>query len=497
MSGDAQFDASLPTPYAENWRESYRANPADSPRMASYQAPGGEAIPFIQKGFRFSGGQSQDTAEYPFGGLWSHEYLNEKPQTLNIEGYLRGPAYIIQRNKLIEALRVPTGDDNPGYVDLPFWGRFPVVVGENYEISENSGEQGQCEVSIPFRRAGVSVSERAAEQSSADARMEKAIVQLQTAATDNFEARLTNTSAGSSPGGGGEGSDPGGGEGSGPGDGGDPGGGDGGGGSDPGGGSDTGSGGDVMLDNAAFVSGFTQLKTILLNIAGRVQGAKTTLNTMTGKILGITNLINQGVRSPRELSQALFNAGASIAGGILDIKNSIETYGQTADMLPGGTSASSKPTLPYPDNEKNALLSFLLSDSYVLSDNTVTTSQTNTKTAIENLYRTMAFSTAIQIIIQYDRLTYRKTQAYWQLIRKLEESINRENPVVYAALQETRTALSRKLAENELSREMTRIIAAPSPLLYVAHYLGCDEDKIRELNTIPDSFVAGGSIVYV
>jgi hypothetical protein len=97
----ARFNASLPTPYEENWREAYRADSGDSPRTASYQAPGGEAIPFIQKSFRFSGGQSQDTAEYPFGGLWSNEYLNEKPQSLTVEGYLRGPAYIAQRNKLI------------------------------------------------------------------------------------------------------------------------------------------------------------------------------------------------------------------------------------------------------------------------------------------------------------------------------------------------------------------------------------------------------------
>lgn len=474
MDGGGRFDAALPDPYAGNWREAYRASPADSPRTASYQPPGGEAVSFIQSGFRFSGGQAQDTAEYPFGGLWSNEYLNEKPQTLAVEGYLRGPAYIVQRNKLIEALRIPTNDDNPGYIDLPLWGRFPVVVGDSYEISENTGEQGQCGISIPFRRAGVSTAERAAAQPSTDMRLDKAAADLQTAAADNFEAELADD-AGPSPGGGG--SDPGGGPG--------PGGGGGGGGSDPGPG--------AALDNAAFAAGFTQLKNTLLSIIGRVQGAQTTLNAMTAKALGITSLINQGIRSPRELSQALFNAGASIAGGILEIKNSIEMYGQAADAR----AASSKPELPKPDNEKNVLLSFLLSDAYTLSVDSVTAGQAATKSAVENLYRIMAFSASIQIIANYDRLTYRKAGDYWQLFSRLEKSINRENPAVYAALQDIRAALSQKLLEKEISREMTRVIPAASPLLHAAHYLGCGEDKIRELNAVADSFAVEGDVIYV
>jgi hypothetical protein len=479
MGTGSRFDASPPMPYAkEDWRTAYRADPADSPRAASYQAPGGMAVPFIQKGFRFSGGQSRDTAEYPFGGLWSHEYLNEKPQTLTVEGYLRGPAYIVQRNKLVEALRVPTGDDNPGYIDLPFWGRFPVVVDDHYEIAESTDEQGQCAVSLSFRRAGVSITERMAALPSAGIQVEKAIVKLQTAAIDDFEARLAGA-AGSPPGG----------DSPGPGDGGD------GGGSDPGGG-DSG-GANSPLDTATFASGFSQLKATLLTIIGRIQGAKTTLNTMTGKVLGITSLINQGIRSPRELAQALFNAGTSIAGGVLEIKNSIALYGQTAGMLSGNGAASSNPELPSPDNEKNVLLFFLEAGGFTLSVDTATVSQTATKTAVENLFRTMAFWVSAQIIINYDRLTRRKAEAYWRLMGKLEESVNRENPAVYAALQETRTALSRDLSEKELSGEMTRSIPAASPLLYVAYYLGCDEDKIRELNSIPDSFAVEGGVVYV
>ena len=283
-----RFDAALPPPYKENWREAYRADESESPRMASYQAPGGPAIPFIQKSFRFSGGQSKDTAEYPFGGLWSNEYLNEKPQTLTVEGFLRGPAYIVQRNRLIEALRVPTGDDNPGYIDLPFWGRFPVVVGDTYEVSENADEQGQCAVSIPFTRAGVSIAERMDALPPAGVQLEDAAVNLETAAIDDFDAKLS---------------------------------------------------GDLM-DTAALRAGFGQIKNLLLGITGRIQGVKTTLNAMTGEVLGIINLVNQGIRAPYEIAAALFNAGTSIVGGILEIKKTGALYGRTFSKSSGGGSAA-------------------------------------------------------------------------------------------------------------------------------------------------------------
>jgi len=37
----------------------------------------------------------------------------------------------------------------------------------------------------------------------------------------------------------------------------------------------------------------------------------------------------------------------------------------------------------------------------------------------------------------------------------------------------------------------------PLPLLYIAQYLGCDEAKLREINSIADSFVIKENIVYV
>jgi len=438
MSTNAQFEAFLPTPYKGNWKEAYRADSGESPRMASYQAPDGEEIPFIQKSFRFSGGQSTDTAEYPFGGLWSNEYLNEKPQSLTVDGYLRGPYYIVLRNKLIEALRIPTDDDNPGYIDLPFWGRFPVVVKDNYEISETSDEQGQCAVSITFTRAGVSITDRLDALPPDSVQVENASKKLKMAAIIAFLAKL--------------------------------------------------SGG--LLNITALTRVFGKMKNILLSILGRVQGSQAILNGMTNDVLGIMNLINQGIHTPREFAQALFNAADSISSGIQDIKNSIAQYDHEND------SASTAPSLPAADNEKNVLLFFLSTDKYTLSEESATVSEETTIKASEDLYRIMAFLVSARLIANMDSLTYKKATGYWRLLEKLEMSIDRDDPAVYVALQDIHTALSRELLGRELSREMTRHISAAVPLLYLAHYLGCDESKIRELNSIADSFVVKGDVIY-
>jgi len=446
MSTNAQFDASLPTPYKKNWREAYRADSSESPRMASYQAPGGEAISFIQKGFRFSGGQATDTAEYPFGGLWSNEYLNEKPQNLTVDGYLRGPAYIAQRNKLIEALRIPTDDDNPGYIDLPFWGRFPVVVNDSYEISESSDEQGQCTVSISFTRAGVSITDRLDALLPPSVELEKSKFDLIIAAINDFVDKLSINRA----------------------------------------------------DITPILSGFGKIKKTLLNILGRIQGVQKILDGITNEILGIENLINRGVLAPREFAQTLINAGNSIAAGIFEIKNSAALYGQKSNRTSDtGASASTAPSLPSPDNEKNVLINFLSADAYTLSEEAATVSEETTLKAIENLYRIMAFLISAQLIANMDFLTYKKAAGYWRMLEKLEKSIDRENPSVYSAMQAVHNALSRALSEREISREMTRQISVAVPLLYLAYYLGCNEDKIRELNSVADSFVVEGAVIYV
>jgi hypothetical protein len=60
-----------------------------------------------------------------------------------------------------------------------------------------------------------------------------------------------------------------------------------------------------------------------------------------------------------------------------------------------------------------------------------------------------------------------------------------------------RIALSQRLSPQELSAEMTRGFSAAVPLLYPAWYLGYDEDAIRRLNRIADSFTVEGVVIYV
>jgi prophage DNA circulation protein len=454
MSENMRFDAALPRPYKDSWQEAYRSEKSDAPRFSSYQAPNGEPIPFILKEFRFAGGQSKDTAEYPFGGLWSTERLNEKPQSLTVEGFLRGPAYIAQRNALIEALREKTDDETPGYVDFPFWGRFPVVV-DTYEVGENTDEQGQCAVSLTLIRAGVSIADRLADmRQNTTAALQTAKAQIEAAAVQNFVETLFDTA-----------------------------------------------------DTDTLKNGFGKLKDTLLNIVGSVQGATDKLNAMTDKIVNIERLIAQGIRSPRDLAAALVNAVGAIAGGLAEIKNSFELYlsddtgtsdsGNASNGAIAGGSSGSLYSVTLSDNEKNVLLRFFSASEYTLDIHVATVHQQATKAAIENLYRTAAFSASAQIMAGLESPAYQKTLNYWALLEKLEKSIDKENPAVYTALTDLRIAVSRELAARDLSAELARHFTVSMPLLFLAQYLGCDEDKLRNLNRIADSFVIEGDVIYV
>jgi uncharacterized protein YoxC len=426
---ELKFDAKLPAPYnAANWRKAYRRKESDDPRYASYQAPDGEAIIFIQDSFKFSGGQALDTAEYPFGGLWSIERLNEKPQTLAVTGFLRGTDYISKRNTLIEALRVRTDDDNPGFIDLPFWGRFPVVV-QSYDIDEKTQDQGQCGVSITFTRAGATASERPAPLSDIESQTENASASLQSAAVGDFERKLK-----------------------------------------------------FLIDIQTLMAGFGKIKAVLAGVAGRIQAVQTTLNAITAEINGIANLIAQGVRAPGELAQALFNAAASIVAGLKEIKNSVET--------------SVSVFSPSSNKGKKIALLFLSASNYTMDVPAATVAQQNTKNAMENLYRTTALFAASQIIPEMD-ISYQKTSTYWSFLQKLETSIDKEDSAVYTAVENIRITLSLALSSRALSAEAIRQFPAPLPLLCIAQYLGCDEEKLRELNSIADSFVIKGDVVYV
>jgi hypothetical protein len=143
-------------------------------------------------------------------------------------------------------------------------------VGDNYEVSEDSDEQGQCALSIPFTRAGVSVTADAGNGAAtradmplpADVQFENAAALLEAAAIDDFEARLP----------------------------------------------------DGKRDKDTLASCFGRLKSRLPGILGRIQGAQTTLNAMTADVLGIRHLINRGVLLPRGENYQFVNA---IFGGAI------------------------------------------------------------------------------------------------------------------------------------------------------------------------------------
>lgn len=424
------FDPALPRPYNEEWREAYRYDSDDSPRLSTYQAPGGSPVPFVIDNIHLSGGQSVDTAEYAFFGLWSNTPLNEKPHTITISGCIRGETYIKNRNALVEALRITTDDVNTGFIDLPLWGRFPVVV-DTYDVEEKGKENGQCSVSLTFTRAGVTVEERwnfegngfdAFGKTTASARL------LEEAAIQNFEKALEGN-----------------------------------------------------VDTNTLVQGFTKARDTLIGAVGRVQGAISTLNQMTNTVVGITNLIAQGIRSPQELAEALFGAVASIVTGIMEVKN---TWDNTVSYFRNSS------------NYKKILLQFLSADTYKSDMETVTIKQHITKDCIDNLYRTAALTAAGQILVQTE-MTYEEARGYWALYEKLEASVDQNNPDVYRAVRDMRLSTSRELAVRKLDIELQKNISLPVPLLYLTEILGCNDEKLRRLNTISDSFIVQGNVVYV
>jgi prophage DNA circulation protein len=374
------FDPSPPSPYSGKWKKAARADKEETPRFATYQAPGGKPIPFIQDSFNFRGGQSVDTADYPFHGYWSNESLNEKPQRLTIEGFARGADYIAKRNALVQALRVKTDDDNPGYVDLPFWGRFPVVV-TDYEIGEKSDEQGQCSVSFTFTRAGVTLTERLAAMPDIEGLFEGAKETLKAAAIEDFADKLKDSA-----------------------------------------------------DSNMLVSAFFNLKSGLLDIVGRVQAEKTRLAVLVGEVSGFTDLINQGIRAPKELADAFLSSAMAIAGSIISIGAAArETYG--ANSGNGGGASRSNFFTRGENNAKNVFVSFLAASNYTLNLPAATAAAQNTKEAAENLYRAAAFIASNELLLSMEELSYQKTINYWNLLQKLEASIDRNNPAVHAAIE--------------------------------------------------------------
>jgi hypothetical protein len=257
---------------------------------------------------------------------------------------------------------------------------------------------------------------------------------------------------------------------------------------------------EALINNAdasmadMLLKGAAQIKKALLTGLGRIRAAQTMLNTISSEISGITSLAAEIISAPRQLALTFFNTVASIVAGLAEIKNSVASY------LPVNTANNAAPKSSYPapavNNEQAVALQFLSASSFALNSTPLTVRQEAVQKAVENLYRICAFTAAGTILPQLDG-SFQKIEGYWKLFMKLEASIDKNDPAVYAALETVRIYVSCILSAKELSAEKKRYFNAPLPLLYLAQYLGCDEDKLRDLNHIADSFVVKGNVLYV
>ena len=254
-------------------------------------------------------------------------------------------------------------------------------------------------------------------------------------------------------------------------------------------------------DTNMLASGFENLTKALANIVGRIQGASSVMNSMVSKINSVTSLIAQGIRAPKELAQAFVSAVYGIVSGVLEIKNAAD---ETASYFMGSDDEDSDSGDSVMEkfiqrNEKNVVMNFLTASNYELSDEAITEQQWNTIKAVENLYRMTAFGAVAQLFVKIDPDTqsFDKQSGLWTLFEFLEESIDKENPDVYAAVEETRIACAETLLTYSYDRELKRHIRQSMPLLPLALYLGCDAEKIRSLNEVADSFLIEGDVIYV
>lgn len=430
-----EWQPDLPKPASENWRKAYGSTtdgrsytPSDSQAKTAYQAPNGKPVQFVYESMKLSGGLSVDTAEYPFFGLWSSTALNEKTQGITVSGFLRGDEYIKSRNLLVDALRVTTTDDEPGYITLPLWGRFPVIV-IDWDIEETAKELGQCKVNITFTRAGCPLAERWQDDNAIGKSVLEAAEDVKIAAANSYVSRLADS-----------------------------------------------------VDEKTLVKSFQLFRKKLFETVGRIQGGYRKLNELSNSVARISNLIAQGIRSPKTLALALFGIMGKIATSLAEIKNAGE---ETAAFF------------RIKNNEKNALFCFLPEHKYQLPVEAVTAKQIATKKETENLYKTAALYAAARILPTVPAQSYNKTANLFALYDRLERSVDLEDTDVYGAVTELRRALSKELAAKELSAELSITLNAGMPLLTLAHYLGAEEAVLRHLNFIEDSFAVKGEIRYV
>lgn len=504
------FTPSLPRPFSLNWRDAYKCDDKDYPRFSSYQAPGKGPTLFIQESFKLSSGQSVDTSEFPSFGYWANQPINEIPQSITVTGFLRGLDYINDRNALWQALQIETSDDECGYLEIPTWGRFPVVV-KTYDVEEATKAKGQCSISITFVRAGLSGDSRLYESSNQLIQenvedttaefKEKAIKQFESELivyndrySPNLRVKKTNNDSTLARGAGNNepaagltrsapagftksagNNEPAGSTGSADDD------------------ETTGFIGSAgnnepvtyrsarAIDNQMLLSGLADIKNKLTKIVGRMQGHQSQLNDMTNTAAQIIILLDQGIRNPEQLSRSLFEAVEAMIVLVKSIQNSVD---------------DSVKFFTVKDNIRNMLLLFLVSDKFELKEKAITEAQRITKKEVENLYKMISYFASALLLAELET-TYQKHKNFWDLFIRLENSINQSNPEIYAAIEKIRISVSKTLIEKESDVELSMPVDLPIPVLVLASYLGCPEEKIRDLNNVADSFICKGNMIYV
>lgn len=433
------FDFSLPEVFSKNWRKALRNEGIEEsgglPRRTSYQAPGGSPVPFVLTKTSVSGGQSNDLSKYPGFGGWSSKGLNTDPHLIKITGRLSGDYYIGDRDRLTTALDVATSDEKPGYLVLPFWGRFAVNI-ETWNIDESTSAQGGCDITISFTRVGQSTTER--QKRISDTSLDEVVTTLQAASVDAFENSLTSEN----------------------------------------------------LSISALTTGFTNIKSSMLGVIGRIQAAQSVLNNLTNEAVGITNLIDQGIQSPRQFALAFFGCVTAITSGVIGVKSTVENlFSDTDETSPAGTAR----------NIKNVALLFLSKYNYSMDELVPsTTKELSTKNAMVALYRQAAFAAAATLIPSVDTISADKVKSLYKLFVQLEDSLDGSDPDVHEAVVAVRIATASALQEKELFNELQVNLNIDQPLLALAQALGVTYDQLVELNPSADcQFFVNGAVTYV
>lgn len=423
----------LPTPPAVFWREAY-----DIKNLASYAAPNQkEVINFILDSVKLAGGQSVDVSEYPFYGFWSNNSLNEKSHTITIFGYLRGEKYIEKRQTLIEALRVETNDDSAGFIFLPLWGRFKVVI-TGWQVDESVAENGQCKIEINCNRAGESENERLKSNEYITS------IQSEAEALKKISAnKLSNN-----------------------------------------------------INTQVFIASITKSINAVSNVIASIQSNISSLNDISRAINTITAMIAQGVKTPAIIAETFSNLVGSVVNGIISVKdaayeskdNTISFVSNIASYFNIDNNYDTERTT------KKAILQFinisnidLESSEYIKNDEIEAVKATSNFIKLMSLY-------AVSLLLSELTETKDKLKNYLKLYESLDNSIDKNDAEIYAICESVKLSLIFTLENKNAKSKREIIFNNPQALLPLEKYLSCE--TLRELNLIEDSFNIKDKVFY-